>query len=35
VSAAERCLQLIGQYTPERAADEFLSGCVCMLKTPQ
>jgi glycosyltransferase involved in cell wall biosynthesis len=34
-SAAERCLQLIGQYTPERAADEILSGCVCMLKTPQ
>ncbi len=34
-SAAERCLQLIKRYTPERAADEILSGCIRMLNTPQ
>jgi glycosyltransferase involved in cell wall biosynthesis len=33
ISVAKQCIQLIGQYTPERAADEILSGCVCVLQT--
>jgi hypothetical protein len=33
ISVAKQCIQLIGQYTPERAADEILSGCVCVLET--
>ena len=32
ISVAKQCIQLIGQYTPERAADEILSGCVCLLQ---
>jgi glycosyltransferase involved in cell wall biosynthesis len=30
----EQCLRVIGQYTPERAASEILSGCVSVLNTP-
>jgi glycosyltransferase involved in cell wall biosynthesis len=33
ISVAKQCIQLIGQYTPERAADEILSGCVRVLET--
>jgi hypothetical protein len=33
ISVAKQCIQLIGQYTPERAAGEILSGCVCVLET--
>jgi glycosyltransferase involved in cell wall biosynthesis len=33
ISVARQCIQLIEQYTPERAADEILSGCVCVLQT--
>ena len=32
ISVAKQCIQLIGQYTPERAADEILSGCACVLE---
>jgi hypothetical protein len=32
-SVARQCIQLIEQYTPERAADEILSGCVHVLQT--
>ncbi|MGB6307483.1 MAG: glycosyltransferase [Steroidobacteraceae bacterium] len=32
---AAQCLDLIGQYTPERAASEILDGCVCITKPPQ
>jgi hypothetical protein len=35
VSVAARCLDLIGQYTPEQAAVEILGGCVRIVKTPQ
>ena len=31
---AEQCLQLIEQFTPDRAAEEILGGCVYMLETP-
>ena len=31
-SVAKRCLDLIGQYTPERAASEILGGCVSILE---
>jgi glycosyltransferase involved in cell wall biosynthesis len=34
-AVARRCMDLIEQYTPERAASEILSGCVWILKTPQ
>lgn len=34
LAAAEQCLGVIGQYTPERAASEILSGCVCVLNEP-
>jgi glycosyltransferase involved in cell wall biosynthesis len=33
LSAAKRCLDLIAQYTPERAATEILRGCVRILET--
>lgn len=33
ISVAKQCIQLIGQYTPERAADEILSGCASVLET--
>jgi glycosyltransferase involved in cell wall biosynthesis len=32
---ARQCLDLIGLYTPERAAAEILRGCVSILKTPE
>jgi len=32
---ARRCLDVIANYTPERAADEILRGCVSILNTPQ
>jgi glycosyltransferase involved in cell wall biosynthesis len=35
ISVAKQCLQLIEQFTPERAASEIISGCVCLLETPQ
>jgi len=35
LSAAKRCLDLIAQYTPERAAAEILRGCVRILGTQQ
>ena len=35
LSVAKQCLQRIEQFTPDRAASEILSGCVCLLKTPQ
>ena len=31
-SVAKKCLDLIGQYTPERAASEILGGCVNILE---
>ncbi|MGD0492195.1 MAG: glycosyltransferase family 4 protein [Steroidobacteraceae bacterium] len=34
LSVADQCLHLIGQYTPKRAADEILAGCVRVLETP-
>jgi len=34
-SVSKHCLELIEQYTPERAATEILSGCVCILETAQ
>lgn len=34
-SVAKRCLDLIAQYTPERAASEILNGCVRILERPQ
>lgn len=35
LSVAKRCMDLIGQYTPERAASEILNGCVCITEAPQ
>jgi hypothetical protein len=32
---AKRCMDLIEQYTPERAASEILKGCVCITEAPQ
>jgi len=32
-SVAKKCVDLIGQYTPERAAAEIFSGCVSILET--
>jgi glycosyltransferase involved in cell wall biosynthesis len=34
LSAAKNCLDLIAQYTPERAASEILNGCITILETP-
>jgi glycosyltransferase involved in cell wall biosynthesis len=34
-SVAKQCIDLIEQYTPERAASEILGGCVRIIKTPQ
>lgn len=34
-SVAGHCMDLIEQYTPDRAASEILGGCVCITKTPQ
>jgi glycosyltransferase involved in cell wall biosynthesis len=34
LEVAKQCIQLIEQFTPERAADEILGGCVCVLETP-
>jgi glycosyltransferase involved in cell wall biosynthesis len=35
LSVAKRCMNLVGQYTPERAASEILKGCVCITEAPQ
>jgi glycosyltransferase involved in cell wall biosynthesis len=35
LSVAKQCMDLIGQYTPERAASEILNGCVCITEAPQ
>jgi hypothetical protein len=34
-SVSARCMDLAGRYTPGRAAEEILRGCVYILKTPQ
>jgi glycosyltransferase involved in cell wall biosynthesis len=34
LAVAEQCLRVIEQYTPERAASEILSGCLCVLNEP-
>jgi glycosyltransferase involved in cell wall biosynthesis len=33
-TVAKKCLDLIGQYTPERAASEILDGCASILAAP-
>jgi glycosyltransferase involved in cell wall biosynthesis len=33
-AVAKKCLDLIGQYTPERAASEVLDGCASILAAP-
>jgi len=33
LEAARRCLDLIANYTPERAASEILRGCLRILET--
>lgn len=35
LSVAEQCLRLTERYTPERAASEILSGCLCVLNAPK
>jgi glycosyltransferase involved in cell wall biosynthesis len=35
LAVAKQCMDLIEQYTPERAAIEILNGCVRIIKTPQ
>jgi glycosyltransferase involved in cell wall biosynthesis len=35
LSVAKQCMDRIVKYTPERAASEILSGCVCILKATQ
>jgi glycosyltransferase involved in cell wall biosynthesis len=35
LNTAKRCLEVISQYTPERAAFEILKGCDQILKDPQ
>jgi hypothetical protein len=32
---ALRCLDVIAEFTPERAAEKILFGCVSILNTPQ
>jgi glycosyltransferase involved in cell wall biosynthesis len=34
-AVARKCLDLIGQYTPERAASEILDGCASILAAPK
>jgi glycosyltransferase involved in cell wall biosynthesis len=33
-AVAKKCLDLVGQYTPERAASEILDGCASILAAP-